>query len=798
MRVHEDLNNIISAAFAEAKARSHEYITPEHILYASLFFEAGIDIIDNCGGDVERLKKQLEKFLKGSYIPEVEDKPPVESDGFHSVIEHAMLHVASSGKEILDIGDIYAALFYEKDSFAVSFLAREEIDRLRILDYISHGISLRPDSPPPDHDDEFDEDEFEHGEYEEAHWDEDDEDDEDDAAENGETVDATDGSTEAETVPGKDKGKKKKRKRYLELYTTELTQKAAAGEIDPVIGREDILERTIQVLCRRLKNNPVHVGEPGVGKTAITEGLALMVAAGKIPNALKDTKIFQLDMGGLLAGTKFRGDFEDRLKKVLKEVLEEERAILFIDEIHNVVGAGAVSGGSMDASNILKPVLSTGKMQCIGSTTYEEYKKYFEKDRALSRRFQKIDIPEPTTEETLEILQGLKEKYEEFHHIRYMDEALQAAVDLSFKYINDRYLPDKAIDVMDEVGAMERMKRTEENESDPPVEIDPHRIESVVSKIARIPEKTVSETESEKLKSLGEDLQRVIFGQDDAIRCVAEAIKRSRAGFRAPDKPVASLLFVGPTGVGKTELTRQLAEILGVTLHRFDMSEYQEKHTVARLIGSPPGYVGFDQGGQLTEAIRKTPHAVLLLDEIEKAHADIFNTLLQIMDYATLTDNTGKKADFRNVIIIMTSNAGARDLGKPGIGFGGADGTAQGSIRAALEKHFSPEFRNRLDTVVMFNGLNEGIVLQIVKKNLDEFSLMLEEKNIELKVTKKCYEWLARKSFSPLFGAREVSRFIEDKIKAYFVDAVLFGDLVKGGKVKADIVKDEVVIRKVK
>jgi ATP-dependent Clp protease ATP-binding subunit ClpA len=760
MKVHQELNSIITSAYAEAKARTHEFVTPEHILYASLFYDSGSDIIINCGGDVDHLKENLEDFFRSKYIPMVNEKDPVESEGFQNVIENAMLHVASAGKDIINIGDIYAAMFQEKESFAVSFFEKQEISRLKILEYLSHGISVLPES------------------------------DQDLSARvSGDSQE----SEEVETKPKDDKAKKKKRK-FLELYTTELTLKAAQGEIDPIIGREEIIERTIQVLCRRLKNNPVHVGEPGVGKTAITEGLALLIAADKVPHALKGAKIFMLDMGGLLAGTKFRGDFEDRMKRVLNELLEEEKAILFIDEIHNLVGAGAVSGGSMDASNILKPVLSTGKLQCVGSTTYEDYKKFFEKDRALSRRFQKIDIPEPSDEETLEILNGLKDRYERFHGITYTDDALKSAVELSSKYINDRFLPDKAIDVIDEVGAMVRMKRKKDDA--PAVVIKHKQIEKVVAKIARIPERSVSETETLKLKKIEAQLKKEIFGQDEAIKSVATAIKRSRAGFRDPDKPVASLLFVGPTGVGKTELTRQLANILGVTLCRFDMSEYQEKHTVARLIGSPPGYVGFDQGGQLTEAIRKTPHAVLLLDEIEKAHADIFNTLLQIMDYATLTDNTGKKADFRNVIIIMTSNAGARKLGKSQIGFDDG-GSRKGAIKEAVEKHFSPEFRNRLDSIVTFNSLNERIVLQIVKKNIKEFQSLLKPKNITLEITTKCYRWLAKKGFSNLFGAREVSRLIEEKIKSYFVEEVLFGQLIKGGKVKISVENDDIVIQKI-
>ena len=544
-------------------------------------------------------------------------------------------------------------------------------------------------------------------------------------------------------------------------------------------------------MCRRQKNNPVHVGETGVGKTAITEGLAQLIVKGDVPDLLKGSKIYALDMGSLLAGTKYRGDFEERMKRFIEEILEEENAILFIDEIHSLVGAGAVSGGALDASNILKPALTGGRLKCIGSTTYEDYKKYFDRDRALSRRFQKIDIPEPTIEETVEILKGLKDRYEDYHDVTYTGGALRAAADLSSRYVNDRFLPDKAIDVIDEAGALARMWNFKKKSRK--TRIDHMEVERVVSRIARIPEKTVSKNETNKLKTLEKQLKKVLFGQDNAINVAVQAIKRSRAGFREPDKPVASLLFIGPTGVGKTELARQLASMFGIPLHRFDMSEYQEKHTVARLIGAPPGYVGFDQGGLLTDAIRKTPHAVLLLDEIEKAHPDIFNTLLQIMDYATLTDNTGKKADFRNVILVMTSNAGARNIGRPQIGFSDNIVNAE-AINKAVEKTFSPEFRNRLDDVVVFNGLSEKVVMQIVRKYIMEFSDVLSKKNIELAVTDKCYRWLAKNGYSRLFGAREVARLIQDRIKSFFVDEVLFGKLKNGGKAVADIRKDAVVI----
>ncbi|MCE1196682.1 AAA family ATPase, partial [bacterium] len=552
-------------------------------------------------------------------------------------------------------------------------------------------------------------------------------------------------------------------------------------------------ERTIQVLCRRLKNNPIHVGEPGVGKTAITEGLAQRIVAGKVPPLLAGYTLYSLDMGALLAGTKFRGDFEERVKKVVDVLLKKEKAILFIDEIHTIVGAGAVTGGSMDASNLLKPALTSGKLRCIGSTTYDEYNKIFEKDRALSRRFQKIDIAEPSQAETVEILKGLRPKYEEYHKVHYSDEALESAVRLSAQFITERRLPDKAIDVIDEAGARARINayKEGEKEADSLVEIKVPEIETVVAKIARIPERSVSSSEKDRLAGLDAALKREVFGQDSAIDAVVKAVKRSRAGFRAPDKPVANFLFVGPTGVGKTELARQLAKQLGVTLHRFDMSEYQEKHTVSRLIGSPPGYVGYEEGGLLTDAIRKNPHAVVLLDEIEKAHGDIYNILLQIMDYATLTDNQGRKADFRNVILIMTSNAGARDVGKSLIGFGDRVMT-NAALDDAVERSFTPEFRNRLDAVVHFGNLPMDIIQKIVAKALDDFREQLADKKVKLVASEAVIAYLAEKGYSREFGARNIGRLVEDKIKPFFVDEVLFGRLEHGGTAIADLVADDI------
>ena len=744
MELNSVLNEVLMAAFNEATAKKHEYLTPEHILYASLFFEEGQILIEALGGNVNNLKTTIENFFDKK-MEKFEGDEPKQSVGFQNVMERAIWHTASAQKETLDLGDVYVSILDEEESYAAYFMGLEGITRYELLKYISHEVSAYPDK-------KFDSDEY---------------------------ADSPADKKEA------DKGKK-----FLEAFTVELTAKAERNEIDPLIGREDILERTIQVLARRTKHNPIHVGDPGVGKTAITEGLAQRIADGNVPEKLKGLKIYSLDMGALLAGTKFRGDFEDRLKKIVQELKKLNDVILFIDEIHTVVGAGAVSGGSLDASNMLKPILTSGEIKCIGTTTYEEYKKHFDKDRALSRRFQKIEIPEPAIDETIEILKGLRQRYEQYHQVNYTDESLEAAAELSAKYINDRYLPDKAIDVIDEAGAFARIYRADEGEV---IDIKPTDVERVVALIAKLPEKSVSTTEKVKLKDLASDLQSTIFGQDNAVSMVVDAIKRSRAGFGNPDKPIASFLFVGSTGVGKTELARQLALNMGVEMHRFDMSEYQEKHTVARLIGAPPGYVGYEEGGLLTEAVRKTPHAVLLLDEIEKAHSDIFNTLLQVMDYATLTDNTGKKADFRNVIIIMTSNAGAREIGKRQTGFHERH-IKEDAIDSAVDRIFSPEFRNRLDSIVTFNDLSEDVVLNIVGKEINSFAEQLKLKKVTLEVTQECRKWLAKKGYSREFGARQIMRLIQEKLKGFFVDEVLFGRLTQGGYAIADIENDEIKV----
>lgn len=755
MNISDDVQAVINSAWYEAKNRNHEYFTAEHVLYTALSFEKSRDILQSCGIDTDALGEELEGYFE-KHIPTVKDLDPFQTVGLQTVIERTMIHMEAAGKDIIEIGDLLVSILELDESYGSFYLKKAGLEKLALLEHLSH------------------------------HMDEEDLDLEEDDEEDFEFVKEHIQSESSEKKP------KKKKQSNLDKYTTDLTALATEGKLEPLIGREPEIERTIQVLSRRLKNNPVHVGDPGVGKTAVTEGLAQRIVAGDVPGPLKDYSIFSLDMGSLLAGTKYRGDFEERMKLVINELEEMDKAILFIDEIHTIIGAGAVSGGAMDASNLLKPALVRGSLKCIGSTTFDEYKKHFEKDHALVRRFQKIDIREPSTDEALEILKGLRSVYEQHHGVMYSNEALQSAVDLSDQYINERKLPDKAIDVIDEAGAWKRLFSEKNGDTLIP-EVTEKDIELVISKIAGIPEKSVSVSETEKLKSLESILKKAIYGQDPAVSAVVKAVKRSRAGFRNPDKPVASFLFVGPTGVGKTELARKLADELGIALHRFDMSEYQEKHTVSRLIGSPPGYVGFEEGGLLTDSVRKTPHAVLLLDEIEKAHRDVYNILLQMMDYATVTDNMGRKADFRNVIIIMTSNAGASELGKAVIGFG--DNMVQvGSIEKAVEKTFAPEFRNRLDQVVLFDRLDQKIVEKIVVKELSHFQEMLDTKNVSLKVSDQCISWLAEKGYSPEFGARNIARLVEEKIKTIFVDQVLFGDLSQGGNAIADIVEDDVKI----
>jgi ATP-dependent Clp protease ATP-binding subunit ClpA len=749
MRISAELQAVFNLAFEQAKGRHSEFLTPEHLLMAALQFESQVHLIKNVGGDIKKLRDLLETYLAKD-IPLSDENDPTQSAGFQSVIERAIMHTVSAQKEDVETGDVLVSILDERDCYGAYALRMSGVERLPLTEFLSHGI---------DPEDEPDEPKAEEGEF----------------------------TAPKDDEPEAPKGKKT----FLEQFTTDLTALARQGKLEPLIGRQEILERTIQVLCRRLKNNPIHVGEPGVGKTAITEGLAQRIVANEVPPALRGFTVYSLDMGNLIAGTRYRGDFEERLKKVIEELLKKDKIVLFIDEIHTIVGAGAVSGGSMDASNLLKPALASGKLRCIGSTTFDEYRKYFDKDRALSRRFQKIDVIEPTPDEAYAILQGLKPKYEEFHKVKYSDDSLRSAVDLSHQFLNERHLPDKAIDVIDEAGAwVANFLYPDEG-----VEklVTPTEVEKVLSRMARIPEKTVTTGEKQQLAGLAERLKAQIFGQDAAVGEVVTAIKRARAGFKKPGKPVASFLFVGPTGVGKTELTRALSAELGLALHRFDMSEYQEKHTVSRLVGSPPGYVGYDEGGQLTEAIRKTPHAVVLLDEIEKAHPDIFNILLSIMDYATLTDNQGRKADFRNVILVMTSNAGARDLGKTLIGFDRR--TVVGTeIQRAVERTFTPEFRNRLDKVVVFGRLPAEVVQDIVRKELAEFQTLLTEKDVKLDASPEAVAWLAEKGYSEEFGARNVGRAVEDHVKAWFVDAVLFGDLAHGGTATLTVENDAIQV----
>ena len=745
--ISKELSATLGFAVREAKKRRHEYVSIEHILFAILYDPTGIDIIENCGGNVENLIAALEEFFEGKIeqIPDGNEYVLQQTIGFQRIIQRAVNHARSAEKAEVTVSDILASIFLEKDSHAEYFLSAEGITRLDVLNFISHDVSKTPsaESPPE------------------------------------------------LTRPAKDKRQKKGNP--LELFTTNLIKLALEDKLDPLIGRKTEMERTMQVLCRRRKNNPVYVGDPGVGKTAMAEGLAQQIAKGDVPDLLKDVEIFALDLGGMLAGTKFRGDFEQRLKGVITELKKKPKAILFIDEIHTIVGAGATSSGSMDASNILKPVLTSGDIRCIGSSTYEEYKNHFEKDRALSRRFEKVEIFEPPINETVQILKGLRSRYEEHHGIVYTEASLKAAAELSAKFINDRYLPDKAIDVIDEAGAFIRLSGGSTRKK-----INPADIEKIVAKMARIPTQSVSTSDRSKLENLGDGLKRVVFGQDDAIQALVTSIKRSRAGLGTPGRPVGCFLFTGPTGVGKTEVTRQVARILGVEFIRFDMSEYMEKHAVARLIGAPPGYIGFDQGGQLTDGIRKHPHCVLLLDEIEKAHPDLFNILLQVMDHATLTDNNGKKADFRNVMLMMTSNAGTREMSQNTIGFGDVDKDTASKGKAAIEKMFSPEFRNRLDEIINFNSLDSEIMEKVVDKFLLELNDQLATKKVFLTISDPVRSWLAKKGYDPKFGARPLVRVIQTEIKDALSDQILFGTMQKGGEVHIDLEDDKLVFEYVK
>ena len=740
--ISKELSVTLGLAVREAKKRRHEYVCIEHILFAVLYDSTGVEIIESCGGNIENLVNALEKFFDDNLenVPEGSEYVLQQTIAFQRVIQRAVNHVRSAEKHEVEVSDVLASIFLEKDSHASHFLNSEGVTRLDVLSYISHNISK-------------------------THF-------------NG----GLSGFVKT------DKKQKKKKTNPLELFTIDLVKMAADGKLDPLIGRKTEMERTMQVLCRRRKNNPVFVGDPGVGKTAMAEGLAQKINEADLPEILKNIKIYSLDLGGLLAGTKFRGDFEQRLKGVIAELKKIPNAILFIDEIHTIVGAGATSSGSMDASNILKPVLATGDIRCIGSTTYEEYKNHFEKDRALSRRFEKIEIHEPPVSETIQILKGLRSRYEEHHEIIYTDSALKAATELSAKYINDRYLPDKAIDVIDEAGAFVRLSGSTRRKK-----INPSDIEKIVAKIAKIPTQSVSTSDRSKLKNLEESLKQVVFGQDDAIKSMVTSIKRSRAGLSAPEKPIGSFLFTGPTGVGKTEVSLQLSKILGVEFIRFDMSEYMEKHAVARLIGAPPGYIGFDQGGLLTDGIRKHPYAVLLFDEIEKAHQDLFNILLQVLDHATLTDNSGKKADFRNVIIIMTSNAGSREMSIQSIGFGDVHKDVESKGKKAVEKFFSPEFRNRLDGIIQFSSLTIEIMEKVVDKFMAEVNEQLSAPKVRLTISPEVRTWLAKKGCDPRYGARPLERLIQTEIKDVLADQILFGRLEKGGEILVGLENDKLI-----
>lgn len=731
-----DLEVTLNLAFRDARAKRHEFMTVEHLLLALLDNESAAKVLKACGADIVSLRRDLTHFVDETtpLIPNAEGERETQPTlGFQRVLQRAVFHVQSSGKKEVTGANVLVAIFSEQESQAVYFLKKQSIARIDVVNYISHGISK--------------------------------------------VHDESSGAVEQPQEQNQDEegGGEAAPKSALDAYAANLNELARLGKIDPLVGRDEEVQRAVQILCRRRKNNPLLVGEPGVGKTAIAEGLAWLIIEGKVPDAISKSVVYSLDMGSLLAGTKYRGDFEKRFKALLAELARQEDAILFIDEIHTIIGAGAASGGVMDASNLIKPVLANGALKCMGSTTYQEYRGIFEKDRALSRRFQKIDVKEPTVEETYQILKGLRSRFEEHHGVRYADKALQTAAELAERYINERFLPDKAIDVIDEAGAFQRMQEPDKRKT----LIDVPEIEEIVAKIARIPPKSVSANDKESLRNLERDLKMTVFGQNEAIEALSAAIKLSRAGLKAPEKPIGCFMFAGPTGVGKTEVTRQLAKILGIELIRFDMSEYMERHTVSRLIGAPPGYVGYDQGGLLTEAITKHPHSVLLLDEVEKAHPEVFNLLLQVMDHGTLTDNNGRQADFRNVILVMTTNAGADLTTRSSIGF-----TTQDHSTDAMElmkKMFTPEFRNRLDAIIQFKPLDPVIIASVVDKFLTELQAQLDDKRVVLDVDTDARTWLAERGYDRLMGARPMARVIQEEIKKPLAEKILFGELADHG-----------------
>ncbi len=730
--LNKELEQNLNSVYNIARQQRHEFITVEHLLISLLENSSAVEVLDACGVEMNLLKKDLSKFLE-QMIPKLPMSKQDEIQttiGFQRVMQRALFNIQSSGKTEVTGANVLVAIFSERESQAVYFLNKQHITRFDAVSFISHGSSKLHEN-------------------EENSFDEDDEDDD---------------------------FEEKSKQKPLDLYTVNLNEQAKAGKIDPLIGRDKEIERTLQILCRRRKNNPLYVGEAGVGKTAVAEGLAKLIVDQQVPSILADNIIYSLDVGALLAGTKYRGDFEKRLKGVLSQLKEQEGAVLFIDEIHTIIGAGSASGSAVDASNLIKPGLASGELKCIGSTTYQEFRGIFEKDRALSRRFQKIDINEPSVEETIAILKGLKSRYEKHHNIKYSSSSLSAAAELSARYINDKHLPDKAIDVIDEAGATQRLQLK------PKSVIGVTEIENLIAKIAKIPSKNVSLSDKEILRNLERDLKMVVYGQDDAIKNLATAIKMSRSGIGNEDKPVGSFLFAGPTGVGKTEVTRQLARMMGIELVRFDMSEYMERHTVSRLIGAPPGYVGFDQGGLLTEAINKTPHAVLLLDEIEKAHPDVFNLLLQVMDHGSLTDTNGRKTDFRHVVMIMTTNAGAEESSRASIGFKAQDHSTD--AMEVIKRTFSPEFRNRLDTIVQFKALNPENIAHVVDKFIIELESQLEEKQVTIEIDEAARRWLAKRGYDPKMGARPMARIIQEKIKKPLAEELLFGKLEHGGHVK--------------